>query len=157
MDIESLIRVSVSENLAFTPIDISRLGKGASDSVYRAFCPDEKKEIAVKISEHPELMRQEYEMLSFLKENTGSKIPKVYFFDERENTGIIAMQYIKGVSGTDSCVKFSFKKKRLAESIIDNLIVIQQIHGEKFGPYNNAVYDTWQEYYKTFAKEIYDF
>lgn len=157
MSVENIIINSISKNLDFSVENISPLGKGASGSVYRVVCNNITKEIAVKISQHPELMQQEFEMLSFLKNNTSSKIPDVYFFDKAEETAIIAMEYINGISGTDNAIKFSFKKKHLAESIVDNLLVIQQTKNDKFGPYNNAVYDTWQEYYKTFAEEIYEF
>lgn len=157
MDIDSLIKKSVEKHLELSVKSISRVGNGASGSVYRVTCSGAPEVIAVKVSEHSELMLQEYEMLSFLKKNTKSKIPEVYFFEKRENTGIIAMEYVNGVSGTDKCLKFRLGRRRLAESIVDNLLVIQQVHNDKFGQYNNATYDTWQEYYKTFADEIYEF
>ena len=157
MDINLLIRKSVEEHLGQSVLNISRVGNGASGSVYRVACSGEPAVVAVKVSEHSELMLQEYEMLSFLKEKTESKIPEVYFFDKIGNTGIIAMEYINGVSGTDKSLKFRLGRRHLAESIVDNLLVIQQVHNDKFGPYNNARYDTWQEYYKTFADEIYEF
>lgn len=157
MDTELLIKASLKECLNFTVTNFSSLGKGASGSVYRVSCKEENKALAVKISNHPELMKQEYEMLSFLKEKTESKIPEVYLFDERDGKGIITMEYIDGVSGTDGSLKFSLRKKRLAESIVDNLLTLQKAKGDKFGPYNNAVYDTWQEYYKELAGEIYGF
>lgn len=157
MDINLLIRKSVEEHLGQSVQNISRVGNGASGSVYCVACSGEPAVVAVKVSEHSELMLQEYEMLSFLKEKTESKIPEVYFFDKIGNTGIIAMEYINGVSGTDKSLKFRLGRRHLAESIVDNLLVIQQVHNDKFGPYNNATYDTWQEYYKTFADEIYEF
>ena len=157
MDIDLLIRKSVEEHLGQSVQNISRVGNGASGSVYRVTCSGEPGVIAVKVSGHSELMLQEYEMLSFLKEKTESKIPEVYFFDKTGNTGIIAMEYINGVSGTDKSLKFRLGRRHLAESIVDNLLVIQQVHNDKFGPYDNATYDTWQEYYKTFADEIYEF
>ncbi len=157
MDTESLLEESVKEKTGLDIKEISCLGNGASGSVYRVICAERIRSLALKVSSHPELMRQEYEMLSFLKEKTDSKIPEVYYFDERDNKGIVAMEYIEGVSGTDRSLRFKLRKKHLAESIVENLIVLQNTKGDKFGPYNNAVYDTWQEYYKEFAREIYDF
>lgn len=156
MNAEQLIKKSVNKNSGCSITDISQLGNGASGSVYRVTCDDEHS-IAVKTSKHPELMKQEFDMLLFLKEKTESKIPEVYFFDVVEGYGIIAMEYINGISGTDKALKFSFNKKHLAESIVNNLITIQQAHNDKFGPFDNAVYETWQEYYKQFANEIYAF
>lgn len=156
MNAEQLIKNSVSKNTGKSVIDLTALGNGASGSVYRVTC-DNNFTVAVKISKHPELMKQEFEMLLFLKEKTESKIPDVYFFDKSEGYGIIAMEYINGISGTDKSLKFRFNKKHLAESIVNNLITIQQAKSDKFGPYDNAVYDTWQEFYKQFADEIYAF
>lgn len=157
MDVDLLIKKSIEKNLKQSVESISRIGNGASGSVYRVNCSGEPKVMAVKVSEHSELMLQEYNMLSFLKQNTESKIPEVYFFDKTDNLGIITMEYINGVSGSDKSLKFRLGRKRLAESIVDNLLVVQQAHNDKFGLYNNAVYDTWQEYYKEFADEIYAF
>ena len=148
MDVESLIRNTIEKHLHLSVESIERAGKGASGSVYRVVLNGEPKNVAVKISQHPELMLQEFEMLSFLKEKTESKIPGIYFCDGTDNLGIIGMEYINGISGTDKSLKYRFNKKHLAENIVDNLLVIQRVHNDKFGPYDNAVYDTWQEYYK---------
>lgn len=153
---EALIKKTISKNSGTQAKEILKLGKGASGSVYCATCESEQK-IAVKISGHPDLMLQEFEMLKFLKEKTASKIPCVYFFDELNGTGIIAMEYINGINGTDKSLKYSLNKRYLAESIVNNLLVIHEAHNDSFGPYNNATFNTWQEYYKLFADRIYDF
>lgn len=157
MDIELLIKNITEKHFGSSVKKVSRVGNGASGSVYRISCSGKPDTVAVKVSKHPELMLQEFKMLSFLKEKTESKIPDVYFYDSSDGIGVIGMQYIDGVSGTDKSLKYRFNKKHLAENIVDNLLVIQQAHNDKFGPYNNAVYGTWQEYYKIFADEIYAF
>ncbi len=157
MDIQKIIEKAVSNNFGSAIKDVAHIGKGASGAVYRVCCDGEPQTIAVKVSTHPDLMQKEFEMLSLLKEKTLSKIPEIYFFDKVDDAGIIAMEYIPGVSGDDKAVKRSFHKKRLADSIIENLLVIHSAHNDKFGAYDNAVYDTWQEYYKNFADEIYEF
>ena len=156
MNNEIIIKECILKNLKTSVSEISKLGNGACGSVYRVKL-DTNKIIAVKVSEHAELMLKEYEMLSFLKNKTTSKIPDIYYYDKLQNKGIIAMQYIDGISGADKSLKYRLNKKSLSESIIDNLLKIQNIHNDKFGPYDNAVYDTWQEYYKKFADEIYTF
>lgn len=157
MSIENLIKNAVKKHFNASVTGIGTCGKGASGAVYRVECDGKIKTLAVKISEHPELMLQEFEMLSFLKEKTSSKIPQVYFFEKYDNTGVIAMEFIDGISGTDKALKYRLNKRHLAESIVDNLLVIQRTNNDKFGPYNNAVYDTWKEYYRVFADEIYAF
>ena len=157
MTAEKMIEQAVLSRLGTKVTAVSPIGKGASGSVYRVCCNGNPETLAVKVSPHPALMRQEFEMLSFLKERTESKIPSVYFFEETENMAMIAMEYVRGVSGNDPRIKRSLHKKRLARSIIENLLVIQNAHHDRFGPYNRAVYDTWQAYYREFADEIYGF
>ncbi len=157
MDINKIISEAVKSNLGISVLNISHAGKGASGSVYCVSCDNEPKRIAVKVSEHPELISEEAKMLMFLKEKTNSKIPDVYFFCKTEDSGILAMEFIDGISPTEKNLWYKPNKKHLAESIVDNLLVIQQAHNDKFGPYDKPIYDTWYDYYKEFAKEIYDF
>lgn len=157
MDFERIIKNSISNKMGISATEISHCGKGASGSVYRVKCDKPYGYLAVKISKHPELMKQEFEMLSFLREKTESKIPQVYFFESTENIGVLAMEFIEGITPSKKNLWYKPNKKHLAKSIIDNLLVIQQAHNDKYGPYSNAVYDTWLDYYKEFADEIYDF
>lgn len=157
MDILKSIERLIKKHFNCTVSEIIPAGKGASGSVYRVLTSKEPFKIAVKVSPHPELMKKEAEMLCFIKEKTGSKIPEVYFFAEENSFGFIAMEFAEGISGTDKALVLSRRKKHLAESIIDNLLLIQKATNSKFGPFDNAVYDTWQEYYGQFAKEIYSF
>jgi len=153
---EKLISKSIFKNLNSSVKNICALGNGASGSVYRVEL-DNSKNIAVKLSSHASLMEDEYKMLSFLKIKTESKIPKVYYFDVEDGYGMIAMEYINGIGGASKAVKDISHKERLAKSIVDNLILIHKVKGSKFGPYDNAVYDKWTDYYKGFADEILEF
>ncbi len=157
MNTEKAIKNAIHKRLGASVKEIVPIGKGASGSVYRVSCDGYPNEIAVKISIHPDLIRQEFEMLSFLREKTESKIPRVYFFEEAEAVGLLAMEYVAGISGADKSVKYSLRKKKLAKSIIENLLVIQKAHNDKFGIYNDATYDMWQDYYGRFCDEIYAF
>ncbi len=157
MDTRISIERLVKEHFRSDISETTSIGKGASGSVYRVIIGKEPYKIAVKVSSHPELMKREAEMLSFLKEKTESKIPDVYFYADENGKAFLAMEFIEGVSGTGKSLLFRTGKRRLAESIIDNLLLIQKAENDKFGPFDNAVYDTWQEYYSQFAKEIYSF
>lgn len=156
-DHETLIKNVIHQRLGISVTEITPAGKGASGSVFRVKCKEDGKTLAVKMSPHLDLMREEYEMLSLLREKTKSKVPAVYFFEAVNDLGMIAMEYVDGVSGKDRSLLHSPRRRQLAESIVDNLLLIQEAHGEKFGPYNCAKYDTWQAYYKTFAESIYTF
>ena len=157
MNTEETIISAVKKNLNITALEISHAGKGASGYVYCVKCDGVPCKLAVKVSSHEELMLKEYEMLTFLREKTKSKIPKTYFLDKINDVSILAMEFVEGVSGTDKSLLLRPGRKHLAESIIDNLLVIQQAHNDKFGPHDDAKYDTWQDYYKEFSDEIYSF
>ena len=156
MSVENIIKKSIKKNIGAVPLEVSKLGNGACGSVYKVEC-EKIGTVALKISEHVSLMEKEYKMLSYLREKTESKIPKVHYFDREEQFGIIAMEYIDGIGGGDERVKSISDKERLANSIVDNLIAIQSARSDKFGPYDDPTFDTWYEYYKSFADEIYTF
>lgn len=156
-EIIDVITASVKDNLSAEVQSISKLGNGSVGSVYKVECDTAPYILAMKVSSHPAVMKQEYRMLSFLREKTESKIPMVYYFEEREGCAVIAMEYVNGVSGESEAVKGIADKARLCESIVDNLIAIQKVKGDKFGPYDDPTFNTWREFYKGFADEIYDF
>lgn len=156
MSVENIIKKSIKKNIGAALLEVSKLGNGACGSVYKVEC-GKTKTFALKISEHVSLMEAEYKMLSFLREKTESKIPKVHYFDREEQYGIIAMEYIDGIGGGDERVNSIVDKEKLANSIVDNLIDIQKTHNDKFGPYDDPRYDTWYEYYKAFSDGIYAF
>ena len=112
MNNEIIIKECILKNLKTSVSEISKLGNGACGSVYRVKL-DTNKIIAVKVSEHAELMLKEYEMLSFLKNKTTSKIPDIYYYDNLQNKGIIAMQYINGISGASKSLKYRLNKKQI--------------------------------------------
>lgn len=157
MNTENLIRTAVAEHMGGCTICVEPVGKGASGSVYRVECSNFPSAVAVKVSTHPELMQREYRMLSLLKERTASRIPELYFFHRTEDMALLAMEYIEGVSGAEEALLSRPGREHLAESIIDNLLLIQRARNDKFGPWDHAVYDSWQEYYREFADAMFAF
>lgn len=157
MDHKRIIKDSVKNNLGATALECTPVGNGAVGSVWRVSCDKYLETLAVKISPHRDLLQREYEMLKFLRENTKSLVPKAYWFDSKDGTGIMAMEYINGISGDSEEIKNHADRGKLSESIINNLLLIQEAHNDKFGPYDAPVYDSWQEYYMGFARDIYEF
>ena len=159
MDRADLIIQAVKTNMNLTVQTASPAGKGASGSVWRIECKEKPHRIAVKVSEHFELLKKEYDMLSFLAQKTDSRLPQIYFFAsyEEESTAILAMEFIDGVSADSPLIRFKPNRRRLANSIVDNLFKIQKAHNDKFGPFDNAVFETWQDYYREFSEKIYNF
>lgn len=67
------------------------------------------------------------------------------------------MEYIKGMSGKSKFINFVPSRKHLRNSIIDALMNAQSVHNDKFGKYDNHVYDTWAEYSRDYFIDIYTF
>ena len=160
--INDYISQALKEEMNLKTERCSPCGKGASGSVYTAECENGFK-AAVKVSEYPKLMEEEYDSSKFLLEKSGIKIPKPYFFkkynDGEKELGIFAMEYIDGVSADNIWFKFRGKKKRenYVSSILENLNQLQSVENEKFGNYKEAVYESWDDYYKPFAENILKF
>ena len=138
-------------------VKVSLLGKGASASVYRVDLDSYPYCLAVKISDYPSLVIDEYNRIDFIQSRVDCKLPKLYFAEEIDGKGVLAMELIEGMQASRKSLMFRPNKKKLANEIVDNLIKIHSVHNEKYGPIDKADYDTWYEYYSVFAKEIVDF
>ena len=154
---EKVIMRLVEEKLNCKALEISSIGKGASGSVYKVILDTSPHCIAVKTSDYPQLMFEEYNRIEFISNKADCKLPKLYFVEELEGKGFLGMELIEGVEASVKALLFKRNKKKLANEIVDNLIKIHTVHNDKYGPIDNAVYNSWYEYYSEFAKEIVDF
>lgn len=147
----------ISENTAFKPIELSILGKGASACVYKVNIEQKPYSLAVKYSSNAELLKQEYEQIKFINDRVDCKMPRLYHFGECGNgSAVMIMELFDGISAAQ--IKHIRKaSKVLPDMIVDNLLKIHTVHNDKYGPADNAVYDTWYDYYSEFAGGIYDF
>ncbi len=152
-----LIKSIVEKQMNTKVKQIRAVGKGASGSVYLVKITTEPYEIAVKTSKFYDAICKERKMLDFLSSQVSYKVPKTYFLHQENNTVFLGMDYIKGMSGKSKYIVFVPSRKRLKNSIIDALMNTQSVHNDKFGKYDNPVYDTWAEYYKDFFADIYNF
>lgn len=137
--------------------EVNKIGSGASANIYKIKADKEPFTFAVKFSRYPDLLLKEYETIKFISERVDCKLPKLYKFVKEENFAVLVMEYLNGVSAIGKNLRFKCGKSKLADEIVDNLLKIHSIHNDKFGPVNNAVYDTWFDYYSEFASEIYSF
>ncbi len=147
----------ILNNTSFNPTDISILGKGATACVYKVKITDEPYILAVKCSSNAELLKQEYDQIKFINDRIDCMLPHLYHYGKSENGfAVMIMEHFNGVSA--SAIKHIRKAKQLLpDMVIDNLLKIQSVHNDKYGPVTNAVYDTWYDYYSEFAEEIYDY
>ena len=151
------IMTYIAQNTMFKPTDISVAGKGASACVYKVDIEEIPYSIAVKCSDNAELLRQEYQQIKFINDRVDCKLPRLYHFGMcRDGSAVMIMEHFDGVSAS-KLKKVRKAKESLPNEIVDNLLKIHSVHNEKFGPIDNAAYDTWYDYYSEFADEIYRF
>lgn len=152
-----LIKLVVEKQMNTEVKQIRAVGKGASGSVYLVKITTEPYEIAVKTSKFYDAISKEKKMLDFLSPKVSYKVPKTYFLHQENDTVFFGMEYIKGMSGKSKFINFVPSRKHLRNSIIDALMNAQSVHNDKFGKYDNPVYDMWAEYYKDYFIDIYTF
>ncbi len=152
-----LIKSVVEKQMHTKVKQIRAVGKGASGSVYLVKITTEPYIIAVKTSKFYDAICKEKDMLDFLSSKVLYKVPKTHFLYQENETVYLGMDYIKGISGKSKYIKFVPSRKRLRSSIVDAFMNTQSVHNDKFGKYDNPVYDTWAEYYRDFFLSVYDF
>lgn len=154
---DNFIKEITENRLNCKVLETEKIGKGASAEIYRVKTDKPPFTLAVKYSKFPDLITEEYDALKFISERVECKLPRIYAFIKEDNFGLLIMEYISGKGVVLKNLRFKFGKRKLADEITDNLIKIHNVHNDKFGPVNNAVYATWSDYYSEFAKEIYEF
>ena len=152
-----LIRSIVEKQMNTKVKQIRIVGKGASGSVFLVKITSEPFQIAVKTSKFYDAICKEKAMLDFLSPRVSYKVPETYFLHHESNTVFLGMEYIKGMSGKSKYIKLVPSKKRLRNSIINAFMNTQSVYNDKFGKYDNPVYDNWSDYYKIFFSDIYTF
>ena len=152
-----LIKSVVEKQMNTKVKQVRVVGKGASGSVCLVKITTEPYEIAVKASRFYNAIYEEKNMLDFLSPKVSYRVPKTYFLHCEDGTTFLGMNYIKGMSGKSKYIKFVPSRKRLRNSIVDAFMNTQSVHNDKFGKYDNPIYDTWAEYYRNFFSNIYAF
>lgn len=156
MDLDKMIEY-IKKNTAFNPVSVRLIGKGASACVYKLETDKEPYVYAVKYSTDYELLMQEYEQIKFISDRVDCKMPELYHLGQLDNgSAVMIMEFFDGISA-DKIKSIRKASKILPDMVVDNLIKIHTVHNDKFGPVDNAVYDTWYDYYSEFASEIYNF
>ena len=151
------IKVIVEEQLNTTVTSVKPIGNGNTASCYCVDISNSPFKLIIKTSKHYELTCEEKKMNDFLRQKVNFKIPETYFLTEKDSVSYLAMEYINGASGRTLKLKHIKDKKHLANNIVDCFIDMQSVHNDKFGVFDNPVYDSWKEYYIEFFDKIYNF
>ena len=157
MEINDKIKQIVEEKLNTQVLFVTDIGSGATAAAYSVQISNEPYKIVVKSGKYTDLLCEEKEMLDFLASKVEFKIPETYFYVNDGETGFLGMEFIDGICGNDKKIRHIKNKKHLANNIIDCFENMQSIHNDKFGFYENANYNSWQEFYFDFFKSTYSF
>lgn len=139
---------------------VKYIGGGSFGLVYKLIQDKEPRIVIFKASKIKGMHLKEAYDLTFIREHTNIKIPKVYFTldGEEGNIDALCMEYIEGKSAFLKTNMLLYSKKRkeaFAASIVDILLDMHKNTSDKFGPIEKPVYTNWLDYYKPWVDDIY--
>lgn len=137
---------------------LRRIGGGYYADVYKVNY-ENAESVVVKVYKTKGVMEKERESLKLLLEYSLAPMPAVmwtYKAGEAYDRDILAMNYLDGRLGGMVYYFSKAKRKRLADSVAENLIVFHKvISPDGFGEIgSNIRYKTFNEYYKIQAEKI---
>lgn len=137
------------------------LGGGSFGRVYCVNLSDDSK-IVVKFLRANDMAEKEVYDLKLLGANCPIKIPKVLFMQTADENIPVDCYGMERMEGKPAFFNFGLlfankrKKQAFADKVVEGLHSIHECKNDKFGNTMNPTFDTWQEFYKPFAKDIYD-
>ncbi len=149
------IKLIVENRFNTKVVSLAPAGKGASGSVYCVYLKDEPFKIAVKVGDDFDMLKNEMEMLNFIKDKVDFKIPKPFFLCTEDNKSYLALEFIDGKSGKK--IPLFCNKRKLSDNIISAFMNMQSVKNDKFGKYDNPIFDCWYDYYRDFFNKVYSF
>ena len=137
---------------------IRRIGMGYYADVYKVNY-EAGPSIAVKVYKTEGIMEREKLQLSVLGEYSLAAVPTVlwtYKADGDSDRDVLCMNFLEGTIGGAVYYLSKEKRKRLADSVADNLIAFHNVKSpDGFGELESDVrYKTFNEYYKIQAEKI---
>lgn len=141
------------------PVKCRHIGGGSFGIAYAVEYDDIK--YVIKMYRMDGLNRTQALELKTLSEHCSAKFPKVYFIhnkDDEINIDAIGMEFIEGVPAVEvnPLNRTKAKRKALAIELATALGELHKTTNDKFGLLENPIYDTWLDFYKPYAKELYE-
>lgn len=133
---------------------IKFIGGGSYGRVYKAVL-DDGEVIAVKAYRLQNSQYSEARQLEILSQNTSVKMPKVLFTYKDEETAILAMSFCPGQNVLNPLflLKSKQQKQAFAEAVVSGMLEWHSVTNGIFGTLENAVYDSWYDFYKSEMQE----
>ncbi len=124
------------------------IGGGSFGKVYKCTKADGDT-IILKAYHVSGMEATEANQLQILGKNTSVNMPKVYFTYTDDEIAVMCMSFIDGKNALDPSflLKSKAQKQKFANDVIDGQLQWHNVKGEKFGYLENAIYDSWKEFY----------
>ncbi len=128
--------------------ELKFIGGGSFGRVYKGTKSDGET-IILKAYYVKGMEETEAQQLKILGENTSVKMPKVCFTYSDDEIAVLCMSFIEGKNALDPSflLKSKAQKSAFALDVVDGMLQWHSVKGEKFGYLENAVYDSWKEFY----------
>ena len=141
-----------------TPIQATRVGGGFYADVYK-FDYNNNETLVIKVYKTNGMMKKEADQIKLLSQHSIFPMPVVLWChssDDSYEKDILAMNYLEGENGGNAFYLNPYKKAKLAEQVVDNLIAFHNVHNPLgFGEINSErYYQTFNEYYLEKANHI---
>lgn len=148
-DMNSFIKI-IENNTDSKVERIKYVGGGSFGQVFKAKLSDGRV-IAVKAHRRKGFQYSEAERLTVLAKNTSVKMPEVVFTYGDETSDIIGMTFIEGknVLSPQFMLFGKSKKAAFADAVVEGLLELHSVKGEKYGDFADPQYESWKEYYIT--------
>ena len=150
----------LQDKLNCTVLNISYIGGGSYGYVYACGIDKSPYKLIMKACRVEGMCEQEARAITLLGNDSLIPMPKV-FFTFLSNDAIpldfICEEFVAGKNCTSPVLTVCSSKqakKDFADKITDAMGYWHSKTNDKFGLLDNAVYDTWLEYYKPFAADI---
>lgn len=159
---KEFVKSILFEHYACEVSNIKYVGGGSFGYVYKVEMQVEPYKLIVKACRVSGMHKNEANALKTLGADTLIHIPKVYFTFNA--TDEVPMDFIveEFIAGTDCFTDFKKlflgkqKKQQFANQIVDALAHWHSKTNDKFGSLDDPEYDSWLDFYKPFAKDIFD-
>ena len=139
---------AIKEHMNSDTLKINFIGGGSNGKAYKCTLSD--KTIVVKAFRIKGMLEKESAQLRAILDNTSVKVPEIYFSVCNDELALLGMEYIKGTNVLSPSYLFKSKKVKMlfAEDVINNLLEIHSVKGEKYGNLTSPSFDSWIEYYE---------
>ena len=160
MNTNEFIIYCVENEFKQEAINIKYIGAGSFGKVYKA--ETKNNAYIFKIYNKTGIAMKEVNSLKILSRNNAVKIPYIYFVhtsDTAFKKDVICMEFIEGKNALfNAKLLFASKKakQKFAYDVINAMDEIHKIKNAKFGYIDNPAYESWTEFYREFANDIYN-